>query len=99
MGSVPPQALAQSCSTARLPEPSGPPLCHPPPKFPLPPYPRRRSGSVTHSVGGGGTKSEFLETIKWPMWCQGRMCSHGWPQGQGLGQKWVWDWLCTRVSG
>lgn len=53
--------------------------------------PHRRTGSVTHSMGGGGTKSEFLESIEWPVWCRGRMRSQGWPQGLRLGHKRVWD--------
>lgn len=84
VGPVRPQGLAQSCGTAGLTEPSGPPLCQSP-ELPSPPQPRRKTGSVTHGVGGGGTRSEFLASVKWPVWCQGRV-SRGWP---GQAKDWV----------
>lgn len=97
VGPVRPQGLAQSCGTAGLTEPSGPPLCQSP-ELPSPLHPPRKTGSVTHGVGSGGTRSEFLASVKWPVWCQGSVPGMA-RTGQGLGQKWVGDWLCTQVSG
>lgn len=43
---------------------------------------------MAHSTGGGGTRSEFLES-KGPARCPGRMRSQGASCGQGPGQKWT----------
>lgn len=43
---------------------------------------------MAHSTGGGGTRSEFLES-KGPARCPGRMRSQGASGGQGPGQEWT----------
>ena len=98
VGSVCPQGLAQSCGTTGLPEPSGPPLCQPA-KASLAPRPLQEDWVGHPWCGCCRTPVRIPEERQVASVASGENVSQGWPQGQGLGQKWVRDWLCTQVSG
>ena len=71
VGSVGPHTPTWSCDAARLPTRLVPALCRP---HRLAPHPGRRAGWAPHSVGGGVTVSEFLES-RGPLRRLGRMSS------------------------